>query len=50
VKSRGFLTAKQETSLGHLQQDESNELPHIQATDHLLKPAIWGTHWLKQCL
>lgn len=37
VESRRFLTAEQEASLGHLQQDKPDKLSQVQATDHLLK-------------
>ena len=41
VKGRGFLAAKQEACLGHLQQDEPDEFTQVQAADHLFKPTIW---------
>lgn len=43
VESRGLLTTEQEAGLRHLQQDEPDELPQVQATDHLFKPMIQQT-------
>jgi len=36
-------SSKQEPFLGHLHQDESDQLSHVHPADHLLKPAQGGS-------